>query len=95
MPWPDDACEGDDATGDTDGDGWCDDLDVCLGDDTTRDADGDGVCADDDCDDQDPNRSALLGEPPGNESDEDCDGAIICWLDDDGDGFSVDTPIPD
>ena len=38
-----DACEGDDSTGDTDGDGVCDDTDVCP-DDAADDSDGDGSC---------------------------------------------------
>lgn len=37
-------CVGDPATGDTDGDGVCDDLDQCLGDDASGDSDADGFC---------------------------------------------------
>ena len=47
-------CVGDTATGDSDGDGVCDDQDFCFGDDTTNDTDGDGVCDDADCDSDDP-----------------------------------------
>ena len=35
-------------TGDADGDGVCDDVDVCAGDDDAGDSDGDGVCDDSD-----------------------------------------------
>ncbi len=37
-----DLCVGNDASGDTDGDGTCDDVDVCPLD-ATDDSDGDGV----------------------------------------------------
>lgn len=39
-------CDGNEATGDSDGDGFCDDIDLCMGDDLTGDGDGDGVCDD-------------------------------------------------
>ncbi|MCB9666314.1 MAG: right-handed parallel beta-helix repeat-containing protein, partial [Alphaproteobacteria bacterium] len=43
-------CLGDVLTGDSDGDGYCDDIDDCLGDDTVGDDDDDGVCDDvDEC----------------------------------------------
>jgi hypothetical protein len=35
-------CWGEDETGDSDGDGVCDDADACDGDDARGDADGDG-----------------------------------------------------
>jgi 6-phosphogluconolactonase (cycloisomerase 2 family) len=37
-------CIGDETSGDSDGDGFCDDVDLCTGDDLTDDSDGDGVC---------------------------------------------------
>jgi hypothetical protein len=40
------VCEGDDATGDADDDGICDDYDACDGDDAVGDTDGDFVCED-------------------------------------------------
>lgn len=85
-------CEGDDATGDTDADGVCDDLDACTGDDATGDADEDGVCDDMDacagddatgdadvdgvCDDMD----ACTGDDATGDADEDgvCDDVDAC-----------------
>ncbi|MCB9663417.1 MAG: OmpA family protein [Alphaproteobacteria bacterium] len=75
-------CEGDDALGDSDGDGICDDLDVCEGDDALGDSDGDGVC-----DDLDPCPDDPLDDQDG---DGDCDDPAPCVLeggvDSDGDG---------
>ncbi len=39
-----DACQGDDATGDSDNDGVCNDEDLCEGDDSNGDSNGDGIC---------------------------------------------------
>lgn len=39
-------CIGDEVTGDTDGDGFCDDVDLCNGDDLEGDGDNDGTCDD-------------------------------------------------
>jgi hypothetical protein len=41
-----DLCVGNDASGDADADGTCDDLDDCFGDDDSGDYDFDGVCSD-------------------------------------------------
>jgi|GEM_PF-1838624 len=43
-----DLCVGDDATGDSDSDSICDDIDICTGFDDTIDSDGDGIA--DGCD---------------------------------------------
>ena len=40
--WVEGVCQGDDATGDSDKDGVCDDLDICTGNDATGDSDKDG-----------------------------------------------------
>ena len=69
------ACEGDPATGDTDGDGFCENVDQCLGSDTLGDGDGDGVCDDlDAC----PGDDAADGDGDGV-----CDGLDVCPLGDD------------
>ncbi|MCD4750225.1 MAG: beta-propeller fold lactonase family protein, partial [Thermoanaerobaculales bacterium] len=39
-------CFGNELTGDTDGDDFCDDVDLCLGDDLLGDSDDDGFCDD-------------------------------------------------
>ena len=39
-----DLCQGNDALGDSDGDGFCDDIDRCDGDDLSGDGDDDGIC---------------------------------------------------
>ena len=62
IPDTDDLCFGDNAFGDVDLDGLCDDptVDLCFGDDDSGDLDLDGHCADDidglpwDCDDDEP-----------------------------------------
>ena len=41
-------CEGDEATGDSDDDAFCDDEDLCTGDDLTGDTDVDTICDDQD-----------------------------------------------
>jgi len=80
-------CIGDDASGDTDGDGRCDDLDPCPADDPD-DSDGDSVCDSDDvCDGFDDTLDADADGIP-----DDCD---ICEGDDasgdvDGDGLCLD-----
>ncbi|MCA9490718.1 MAG: hypothetical protein KC621_12395 [Myxococcales bacterium] len=71
---PCDLCSGDDATGDLDLDGVCDDLDACTGDDATGDTDADGIC--DDLD-------ACTGDDASGDSDLDgiCDDIDACWGD--------------
>ncbi len=94
TPWTDidldgvcdryDACDGNDATGDTDSDGVCDDIDDCLGDDATGDADADDVCDDIDiC-----NGDDATGDTDGDLL---CDNIDPCPLDnpDDTDGDGV------
>lgn len=79
------SCQGDPATGDSDGDGICDDIDVCVGSDMIGDIDGDGVCHDlDQC----------VGFPDSADADGDGvpDGCDLCIGDDsegdpDGDGI--------
>ena len=60
-----DACDGDDASGDTDSDGICDDADLCDGDDASGDTDGDGICDD-------------IDACAGNNASGDDDGDGIC-----------------
>ena len=57
-------CEGDPATGDTDGDGICENEDLCIGYDFLGDTDGDGVCDD-------------LDQCPGDDG-ADADGDGVC-----------------
>ena len=52
---------------------------------------GDGTAQD--CDDTDEDVSPGAAEVAGNESDEDCDGAILCYEDADADGF-VEPTLP-
>lgn len=79
------SCLGNPATGDGDGDGICDDLDVCVGSDRIGDIDGDSVCYDLDI---------CVGFPDGADADADGvpDGCDLCLGDDaegdpDGDGI--------
>jgi hypothetical protein len=80
-----DLCIGDDATGDSDGDGVCGDLDLCVGDDATWDDDGDQRCGDLDL--------CWGDDRTGNlDADGVCDDLDACWGpdasgDSDGDGF--------
>jgi hypothetical protein len=73
-------CVGDDATGDADGDGICDDNDSCVGDDATGDSDEDGVCDDADL---------CRGDDATGDLDEDgiCADNEVCWGDFDEDGY--------
>ena len=91
---PPPLCTGDEATGDTDGDGVCDDIDPCPND-AGDDSDGDGSCdsldlctgddstgdtdADGACDDTD-----ACPSDPGDDSDGDgsCDSLDLCAGDD-------------
>ncbi len=72
------SCQGNPATGDGDGDGICDDIDVCVGSDMIGDIDGDGVCHDLDL---------CVGFPDSADADGDGvpDGCDLC-LGDDGEG---------
>lgn len=67
-----DICFGDDASGDMDNDGICDNLDSCPGIPGT-DADGDGYCSNVDCDDTDPLINPGMPESPCNGIDDDCE----------------------
>lgn len=88
---------------DPDGDGACQPSQSC-GDacDTCTDEDGDGWgragteasgCANggEDCDDTNDSINPGSAELPGNNSDEDCDGVIDCYVDGDGDGYGRNT----
>jgi uncharacterized repeat protein (TIGR01451 family) len=79
------SCRGNPATGDDDGDGVCDDIDMCIGSDQIGDIDHDGVCHD---------RDLCVGFPDGADADGDGvpDGCDLCVGDDslgdpDGDGI--------
>lgn len=79
------SCVGTPGTGDDDGDGICNDLDICFGSDRIGDIDGDGICHDLDI---------CVGFPDGEDSDTDGvpDGCDLCLGDDalgdpDGDGI--------
>jgi hypothetical protein len=80
-----DACDAcpNSATGDTDGDGVCDNLDLCTGVDSTGDSDSDGICDDSD---------VCTGADSSGDSDSDgvCDDSDACpnsaTGDTDGDG---------
>lgn len=85
------VCDGNEASGDVDGDAICDNADLCLGDDFEGDDDTDGICNDldacpgfDDAIDDD-----LDGVPDGCEL---CTGDDATG-DDDGDGVCDDTDI--
>ena len=82
------ACIGDEAMGDSDEDGFCDDVDLCAGDDLAGDGDGDSVCDDVD---------ACPGFPDQDDDDGDLvpDGCDLCRVNDgagdsDGDGLCDD-----
>jgi hypothetical protein len=63
----------------------CDDTNTAL---NLADADGDAVttCAGD-CDDADDTIAPGLSDVTGDDVDQDCDGALLCYADDDRDGF--------
>ncbi|HMV67549.1 MAG TPA: hypothetical protein PKA64_11920, partial [Myxococcota bacterium] len=74
---------------DTDRDGTCP---------AGRDLNADGDCADAgeqttpyDCAEGDAGRGGLQAEVTGNDVDEDCDGAVVCWRDNDHDGYGSGT----
>ena len=84
-------CAGDDATGDTDMDGVCNDADACIGDDSAGDSDMDGFCDDVD---------GCFGDQSTGDTDMDgfCDDVDLCAGDDtsgdsDADGICDDTDI--
>jgi hypothetical protein len=91
-----DLCDGDDAFGDADTGGVCEDLDQCDGDDATGDADADGVCGDldvcfgdnasgdDDADGVCEDVDRCLGDDATGDADSDgiCDDGDACWGDD-------------
>ncbi len=86
-----DLCVGDDRTGDSDGDGVCDDLDPCPFDAPPHDVDGDGVCnAWDFCDGHD-----ASGDADGDGVCDDLDDCFGTGPDTDGDGICDDRdPCP-
>lgn len=72
---------------DADGDGYGNpDGTTVQSDDLDCDDEGEALLPDD-CDDADAAISPGAAELPGNEVDEDCDGAVACYADADGDGF--------
>lgn len=85
------ACIGNTAMGDSDGDAYCDDVDLCTGDDATGDSDGDGWCDDEDI---------CPGSDDSVDSDGDMipDGCDLCAVNDsagdsDGDGVCDDIDV--
>ena len=74
-------CIGDESTGDSDGDGFCNDIDICPGFDDNADTDGDG--APDGCD------------PCPNDNPDDTDGDGVCDSDDVCPGFDDNGPDTD
>ncbi len=52
------------------------------------DVDGDGACTDLDCDDSDATVYPRASEVVGDEIDQDCDAAEICYVDADADGYT-------
>lgn len=57
--------------------------------DNERDADGDNWRADADCDDNNAEVNPAATELPGDNLDQDCDGAELCYTDLDGDGYGA------
>jgi MYXO-CTERM domain-containing protein len=90
------------SAGDLDGDGYDDLILGVAGDDDDgsgsgaayvysggyRDADGDGAVARDDCDETDAAVNPSATEGIGDELDQDCDGAELCYQDADDDGYT-------
>jgi len=101
-------CIGDELSGDSDGDGFCDDVDLCSGDDLEGDGDGDGTCddldlcpgfddtLDDDWDTIPDDCDACIGDNTTGDSDADgvCDDLDICPGFDDASDEDADA-IPD
>ena len=77
---------------DADGDGYHDDLTVESMDTACDGAEeGDETTAPGDCDNSDPLAFPGADEIPGDEIDQSCDGAELCYADVDGDGYRTDT----
>jgi predicted outer membrane repeat protein len=87
----DDDCDGEELCYlDDDGDGYgADDGSTVSSDDTDCSADGESANADD-CDDSEPDVYLDAVELVANNTDNNCDGKELCWLDDDDDGFGND-----